>query len=266
MGRNEDDLTSRARDYESVQVAIGHVGWASGEHFDGGTETGADGERHTLVHVTLGGKNALTDSNKGLPIICALAGGIFRIPPKGTMVYVLVPRGMVENPGSALIIATREDDRRSNLVKGEMLHAAPEGAARIVLKNDGSVSFLTSADNTPDGKLVALTLSPTALKFTSPWGSITFDASGFHVRTKAGPRLDMGGISIPGLPAELVDAFTGYFKVTSPTIKMDGGSVFLGAGDVQQPAMYKALNAGLGEVPPAPQTSSTQSQSVWIAT
>ncbi len=121
-----------------------------------------------------------------------------------------------------------------NLADGETCVYAPgsdgNSQARALFKDDGSVTLLTTNDNTPGGKVVALTVSPSAFKFTAPWGSLTFDATGFHLKTKAGPRIDMGGISIPGIPDALSGPLTGYCKITAPVVTVAGGITNLGVG------------------------------------
>ncbi len=108
----EDNLTGRARDYVTMQVAVGHVGWDDQEaYYEKGDPSGPPGHRHTLVYVTLGGKEAPVKApDSRVRLLCAIGSGVFRIPKKGTMVYVIVPPGMEESPGAPLIIATREDD------------------------------------------------------------------------------------------------------------------------------------------------------------
>lgn len=144
--RREDDLTSRAREYESAQIAFGVVGGEGlASHFDKGDLDGSTGERHTLVYVTLGGTNAanLRGPDRGRPILCALsslAGS--SIPRKGTRVLVAIPPGMAESPGAAVIIATiiddperLEDDRRVLDYSGE--HVIIRGKS-VTLESDES--------------------------------------------------------------------------------------------------------------------------------
>jgi len=121
-----------------------------------------------------------------------------------------------------------------NLGPGETIlyagGATGTGQARVVLKSNGVVGLMTTDSNTAGGNAVALTLGPTSLNFTAPWGSIRFDASGIHLLTAAGPRLDFGGISIPGIPSSVSGPLTGYFNVTSPVITLNGSIVNLGPG------------------------------------
>ena len=136
-----------------------------------------------------------------------------------------------------IVIATRDTRGQAiygNLKEGETcLYAGGEkGTAqgRVLLKQNGAVTLYTTNDNTKDGKAVYLTLAPDGLTFVAPWGSLIFDATGFHLKTNAGPRLDMGGLSIPGLPSQLTNAVTGYATLSAPNVKCAGNLVFLGNG------------------------------------
>jgi hypothetical protein len=104
----EEDLYSTARDYAPAQVQIGTVGWDDrDDHFDAGTE---DNDGHTLVYVTLyagrtQGSPVLKGVAQGHKIICHIADGAFRIPPKGSRCYVIIPAGMEEVTGAGVIVA-----------------------------------------------------------------------------------------------------------------------------------------------------------------
>jgi hypothetical protein len=159
-------------------------------------------------------------------------------------------------------VAVASQDTRSleiygNLKDGEFCAFAGGefglGQARILGKQDGSLTFLTTDTNTADGTTIALRIAPTELRFTAPWGDMIFDASGFHVKTLEGPRFDMGGINIPGLPAALSGPLSGYAKISAPVIKLDGAGVFLGAGATFQPTVYAPL---AGDAPPTPTQAS----------
>ena len=124
---------------------------------------------------------------------------------------------------------------------------------RTLYKTDGSVTLLTTDDNTKTGKVVALRLAPDGLSFNAPWGSFTFDAAGFRLRTKAGPKIEMGGLDLSslGVPAALTGALTGYCKITAPKIEINGGIVELGTG----PSFATVLGApSAGLAPGAPST------------
>lgn len=105
-----DELFERAREASiQVQVEVGRVGWSDdGPHFHKGDPGGQAGSRHTLVKVTLA--RGSEGGEGGYEIWARLSGGLFRIPPKGTLVYLLIPHGMQTSPGAAMIIATAEDD------------------------------------------------------------------------------------------------------------------------------------------------------------
>jgi hypothetical protein len=143
---------------------------------------------------------------------------------------------------------TRGLEIYGNLGHGEFcVYAAGEDGesqGRLIGKTDGSVTILTTDTNTADGETVALKLSPTALRFTAPWGDFVFDASGCHVKTRAGPRIDLGGVSVPGLaPQALADALTGYARITAPIVKLDAAGVYLGGGKAHMPATYTPVVA-----------------------
>ena len=108
MTGNEDDLTGRAKEYGSPQIAFGTVGWEGApSHIDKGNLNGQPGERHTLVRVTLTGSHSV----RGQQVLCSLnslAG--HRIPRLGARVLVAIPFEMSEAAGVGVIIAATEDD------------------------------------------------------------------------------------------------------------------------------------------------------------
>lgn len=173
-------------------------------------------------------------------------------PGKAAAEAVVIRRGDRD-----VCIAAR--DQRSqqlagNLNPGEtvMYAGGATGASqgRVLIKADGSVTLFTTDSNTATGNPVALRISPTGgLEFTSQWGSMVFDQTGFHVRTQAGPRLDMGGISLPGVPAAVTGAFAGYAKLTAPTVAIEGANVVLGMGPILGQAVWLNSNLAIGGGP-----------------
>ena len=136
---------------------------------------------------------------------------------------------------------------------------------RIVIKDNGAISLYTTDTNKKDGTAVFLRIAPDGFEFVAPWGSLKFDATGFFVKTKTGERIEMGPIQIPGIPAELTSVFGGYCKITAPMVKVNSGSIYLGAGEVFQPVVYGVLDPS--SPPPAPLLigKSIQSQTVWVS-
>lgn len=271
MSRAEDDLTSPARDYAPRLCELGTVGWEGREEL---TELGTENnDGHTFVCVTLyAGRTQGVPVKKGVAqgreVLCGinvLSG--FTIPPRGTRVYVLFPSGMEEAPGAGVIVAAVAPgpEVKANAGTGDRTFSAASGQARVVVKANGAVTIFTTTDNTPTGKAVAFTLSPTKLAFAAPWGSFVFDASGLHVKTKAGPRFDMGGVLIPGIPSEITEAISAYIKFTAPQIRLNGALVKLGVGPNYGTALQapsSALTAGAIPVTTGP---SSQSPSVWVS-
>ncbi len=93
------------------QIEMGTVGWEDTELF---YEKGTDeNDGHTLVRVQLfRGRDITKPIKKGIAqghkMLCNISGGLFRIPPKGTRVYVAVPTGYENSPGAGVIFATVE--------------------------------------------------------------------------------------------------------------------------------------------------------------
>jgi hypothetical protein len=163
-----------------------------------------------------------------------------------------------------------------NLAEGETCVYAPgadgNSQGRVIIKDDGSVTLYTTDSNTRDGNTVAFRISPTGgLEFTSQWGSMVFDQTGFHVRTKGGPRLDMGGVSIPGVPDAVTGAFTGYAKLSAPTVALEGVNTVLGMGPVYTQAIggNSALLINGGPIPLGMTDLAVQavmaSNTVWVS-
>jgi hypothetical protein len=162
---------------------------------------------------------------------------------------------------------------RRNITEGDTVVAptgADAGQAMVIVKKDGSITLHATSNNDTNGHSVFFRVSPTAFQFVAPWGRMIFDASGVHWTTKSGARFDMGGISIPGLPSLLADSFGSYVKLSAATLKMAGGSVYLGTGGMS-PALYTPTPTGtegiVGVVTatPGPQPLIMGTTSVWIS-
>jgi phage gp45-like len=89
-----------------------------------------------------------------------------------------------------MIIASR-DLRGSmiygNLKPGETCVYASSGAARVLLKRDGSIALYTTVDNTPTGTSISFILSPTeGVILATPWGGFTLTPGNGWVITGPG--------------------------------------------------------------------------------
>ncbi len=232
-----------------AQILTGSVGWDDEKEylFDGGDSE--DG--HTLVRVQLfEGRDVTKPLNpkraQGHKILCHISSlNGRRVPPKDSRVFVAVPKGQEHVPGAGVIFAAIEPQpaRGGNQKPDETVIVGPEGSAgRVVFKKDGTVAIVSSVGNDEDGKTLVLSLGPGGLKFSSPYGSWSFDLTGFHLKTKYGPRLDMGGFTVPGIPADIAGAITGYCKITAPVIKANGSIVYLGSGPKFGPAVFQTMD------------------------
>lgn len=255
------------------QVFRGQIGWDDEEDFFfPGTMIG-DQESPTLVRCQLFSGRDITkpftpERAQGTRLICHIPDGMVRIPTKNTHCFIIIPHGEEGVPASGLIIATLTPgaERQRNMTPGDTVITAPGGGqASIILKQDGSIVLFTTMDNTQSGKAVALELSSSKIAFSAPWGSFVLDATGYHLKTKAGPRIDMGGVTIPGIPSTVSDILSGYITLSAPHTKLNSALVNLGAGPVYGTALQAPISA---YVLPVPVTTgpTSQSTSVWITT
>ena len=220
-----------------AQILTGSIGWEDQEDyvFDGGD----DDDGHTLVRVQLfEGRDITKPINpkraQGHKLVCHISSlNGRRVPPKDSRVFVAIPKGQENVPGAGVIFAAIEPqpNRAGNNRPDETVIVGPDGSAgRVVIKKNGTVALITGQGNDPTGSTIVLAVTPEGLKFSSPYGTISFDVTGFHCKTKAGPRIDMGGLAVPGLPAQITGAITGYCNITAPTIKANGSIIYLGMG------------------------------------
>ena len=115
---------------------------------------------------------------------------------------------------------------------------------------DGKITHFTTVDGTKDGQSVYNQTAPTGFRRIAPWGAEFFDKVGWHIRHHAGARIDLGGMG--GLPSP-ADALSTYVSVSAQSIRLNGGTVKLGAGPLSQPiakapgtiAALAAINAAL---------------------
>ena len=113
-----------------------------------------------------------------------------------------------------------------------------DAQGKVLLKQDGSVTLFTTDSNDRNGKSVFLRVSPLGLEFSAPWGTWTFNATGWHVQCDKGPALDMG--SMGGLPGPLA-SLSSYVTVTTNICKLDYTQGLFGSSKSPlgyQPATY----------------------------
>ncbi len=108
--------------------------------------------------------------------------------------------------------------------------------------NDGRISLFTTDDATVNGRSIALTVGPTGLLFSAPWGNLKFDATGFHVLHSSGARIDLGACG--GLPPPL-DALSSYVTLSGALIHIEGGATNLGASSASAEPAAKATQTVL---------------------
>lgn len=91
--------------------------------------------------------------------------------------------------------------------------------------DDGTLSMFTT-DQGPKEQSVYFQVRPNAFRQVSPWGSIQFDANGYHLKHVSQARIDLGAIG--GLPAPL-DVLSSYVTLSAATVNIEGAMVSLGA-------------------------------------
>lgn len=117
------------------------------------------------------------------------------------------------------------------LQKGErMIYGATGSFVRM--HADGRISLFTTDDATPNGKTVALQVMPDGLLFSSPWGTLKFDNSGFHLLHVSGAGIDLGAIA--GLPAPL-DQLGSYCTLTAAIHQRNGTAISDGPAGATDP-------------------------------
>lgn len=132
-------------------------------------------------------------------------------------------RAVVVRRGNVDAVIASEDDRgtelEGNLKEGETIVYAggEDGTAqgRVIIKQDGSVTMFTTADNTGAGQSVYFRAAPDGFMWVAPWGTLRFDALGFHLLHASGASINLGGIA--GLPAPL-DTLGSYIKLQAGSV------------------------------------------------
>jgi hypothetical protein len=148
--------------------------------------------------------------------------GVVSVPPVGAETLSL------ETSSGYITIASR--DIRSGKIAGNMQPAettvyAPGSQACELFKLDGSVTRMTTEDGTETGATVYDRMAKDEFTMFARWGKRTFDATGYHLFTFSGARLDMGGIG--GLPPPL-NSLGSYAKLSARIVQIEGSIVSIG--------------------------------------
>jgi len=160
--------------------------------------------------------------------------GIVSIPPVGSEILAFeTSSGFIGVAGRDI----RTGDIAGNMQPGETTVYAPGSQACTLYKLDGSVTHMTTTTGLSTGQTVYERMSPTAFTRLAGWGKETFDATGYHLFTFSGARLDMGGIG--GLPAPL-SSLGSYAKLSAKMIQIEASIVALGPRAAAADAAAKA--------------------------
>lgn len=173
--------------------------------------------------------------------------GFVSRPPK-PVAGKTAAQGVAIRAGDHDVVIASQDlrglDLYGNLDHGETCTYAPgpegTGQARIIHKKDGSINIYTTDTNTAAGQAVYLRVAPDGISIVAPWGSVKFDATGFHVVHAGGATLNLGGVS--GLPSPL-DVIASYFAVNAGAVKIEGSAQSFGSGTKDQLVKASDLRA-----------------------
>lgn len=92
------------------------------------------------------------------------------------------------------------------LGEGDTCVYATDGQARALFKADGSITLITTADNTATGQTVLFSVGTTGIKAVTPWGVATIDENGIQLAAAGGAsflKLDADGFTVSGAAASL---------------------------------------------------------------
>jgi hypothetical protein len=225
------------------------IGWEAEEEYIFPGDESNDG--HTLVRVQLfRGRDVTRPLNssraQGVKLIAHVNSlGGFRTPPKDTRCMVAIPAGLETTPGAAMIIGVAEKSsaRFDNLPNGSTAMSAGQGEARVITRNDGSIALYTTDDNTREGEGVYVRVAPDAIQFRAPWGTMRFDASGFHVALSSGASYDLGAVFglgdvVPG--GQVIEALSTYASTRAHTIINAGTTQMNGDAGVQDALVLRS--------------------------
>jgi hypothetical protein len=119
-----------------------------------------------------------------------------------------------------------------NLGSGEacMYGAGASGTAqgKVICKGNSAVTIQTTDSGDASGNSVYLQISPTALSFVAPWGTLIFDKNGFQINTISGAGFNLGGLAAAGPLATLIGSFcnitAAMTSISSPFINIGDGT------------------------------------------
>lgn len=179
-----------------------------------------------VVMLNIGDARGEISADERVPLF--QAPGVLSLPSNPTPGSGGAEVMVLETSAGYIGIAARDNRKASlagNIKQGETIVFASGSQACSIYKNDGSITHLTTHDNNPTGQSVYSRVSRSGFIELADWGKRTFDATGYHVFTFSGARLDMGGIG--GLPAPL-SSLGSYARLSAKMVSIEGSVVALG--------------------------------------
>jgi hypothetical protein len=127
--------------------------------------------------------------------------GYYGVPSPATPGQSSTQAWVLRMSDYGLVVGTR--DSRDALVFGNLkpgdrcVAGGFPSQSRLYVRFDGSVTRSTRDDNTASGNDVFDRVSPEGYRFYSPYGGFWQDATGFHIRTWQGGKVDLAGATMP---------------------------------------------------------------------
>lgn len=223
---------------ESAQIVMGSVGWENeDEYYFLGTD---ENDGHTLVRVQLfEGRDPTQPLNpkraQGHRLVCHIAGGIFRIPPKDTRVFVAIPKGMENVPGAGVIFATIEKNPTTQFAEdravidfGPDVHVVIKG--KSISMQDPDFRFLSVGTPRAGGAPGVQVHLPDGTG--AAWQD---GAYGCFVRAEMLMQMKPDGLEVwqgTGASGTFLKMGGGEFWTYGPVNKVQGAGVYLGKAPV----------------------------------
>ena len=164
-------------------------------------------------------------------------GGIYHYPldavldANGNVDPKQAPQAFTYREGGHVVSIPGTDPRVIPLLpamnKGDtVLHGSGGAFVRVngPTTNPGRISAWTTDSGLANGNTVAFRCWPDRHQRSAPWGTETFDYSGYHLACSSGPCFDMGGMSGSLVPP----GYSSYGLLRADSFKIDGKTIQLG--------------------------------------
>lgn len=229
------------------QIEIGTVGWEDEDEWYVVGTPGSDEDGYTMVRVQLYRGRDHTKKPKpgvadGHRLLAHISSSIGRIPPKGTRVYVAIPKGYEDSPGAAVIIASVEKNNADQL--SQQRAVLDYGSQKLHIKAETITLQANDGCYISMGKdLGVLAQDKDGNMFQMLNGDVFINTTE-SINLSAGSGGELGGVAISPTETQIL-CQTNIISMTptlgnwygASSLAFIGGSVALGRAP-SQPALY----------------------------